>query len=221
MKIFRIFIFCIKTACLALLGFPAQANILDQQNNNMNLSVWAGVGNSPGYPGSPDISQSFTTSISGILDSVDIFVLRQAEVPLCANLSVEIFAAYEGLPIGSSLANVTIPELSVPLGFSFFNVDFHYFSISVDVGTQFAILLHNDVENPNTIYETAANNGSYTGGTFGLDIGGGFYSIENYDLLFKTYVSTVPIPASIYFLVSGLFFLNIFRKPNNSGRSRF
>ncbi len=190
------------TCCLLLPAFAAQASILDQQNPATSFTISMGVGNSPGGSGEPNVAQSFTAGIAGVLDSVDVFVRR--DLSLGVGLTTEIYSVAGGLPIGSPLASVTIPELSVPTTLSFLNVDLHSFGIPVDVGTQLAIVLHNSITNHNTIFATAGNSGSYAGGTLSIDTGGGFSSIGDYDLPFKTYVSAVPIPATIWLFCSGL-----------------
>ena len=190
---------------LALLATHTDAApILDQSDSGF-VTLGQGIGGSPGSSGDPVVAQSFTVGVAGTLASVDVLIRRNIPSSLLGiNLVAEMFLVVGGLPGGSALGSVTVAEASVPESFSFFNIDFSPFSISISVGDQLAIVLHDDDKaDGSTVYGWGGSTlDSYGGGSRFFDIGSGFTS--GGDLYFRTFVTPVPEPSALLLLASGL-----------------
>lgn len=182
---------------------------LDQENVG-EVTLYQGVGGRPGSYGDPVIAQSFTAGIAGTLASIDVLLYRNTDTVFGIDLVAGIFPVADGIPVGSALGTVTIPELSLPeTTSSFFNIDLSAFNIPVNVGTQLAIVVHDSNQaDQTTIYEwNGSNSDSYTGGSRFYDIGDGFTNTST-DLYFRTYVTQstdstpIPEPTAIFGLLS-------------------
>lgn len=203
--------------------------VLDQENVG-EVTLSQGVGGRPGSYGDPVIAQSFTAGIAGTLASIDVSLHRNTHTVFGIDLVAEIFPVADGIPVGSALGSVTIPELSIPeTSSSFFNIDLSAFNIPVNVGTQLALVVHDSNKaDQNTVYGwVGSNSDSYTGGSRSYDVGNGFTNTST-DLYFRTYVTQltdstpVPEPTAIF----GLLSLGIFggastlkRKKNTHGKT--
>lgn len=188
-------------------GSAQAATIVLDQENVGEVTLAQGIGGYPGSNGDPVIAQSFTAGIAGTLASIDVLLHRNTPTVFGIDLIAEIFPVAGGVPIGSALGSVTIPELSLPeTSSSFFNIDFSAFNIPVNVGTQLAIVVHdNNKPDQNTVFRWVGGSDNYTGGSRAYDIGTGFINTPT-DLYFKTYVTpltdSTPVPEPLTILGS-------------------
>lgn len=136
------------------------------------------------------LSQSFTAGVSGTLTSVDVGV-SQSLSP--TNLTIAIFDAVGGLPVGTSrvsrtlagadLSAVTSGQALVPVAFSS--------PMSVTAGATYAIVASTTASSPAKFewYRSVP----YTRGTAAYDDGSGpGWNALGYDFTFATYVIADP-----------------------------
>ena len=159
-------------------GTADAALILDQAISGP-FGIIQGVGG-VGVGGSEiNAAQTFTVGVEGILDSVDVFIVRtDPGTVLGIDMVAQIFSAAGDLPVGSALATLVIPEASLPAipnVYTFFNIDFSSFGIPMIVGNEMAIVLSdNNSVSQNTLYgwQGCGPASCYAGGEASLEIGG-------------------------------------------------
>lgn len=140
------------------------------------------------------LSQSFTAGVTGTLTSVDVGV-SQSLSP--TNLTIAIFDAVSGLPVGTSrvsrtlagadLSAVTSGQALVPVSFSS--------PMSVTAGATYAIVTSTTASSPAKFewYRSVP----YARGTAAYDDGSGpGWNSLPYDFTFATYVISDPAPQS-------------------------
>lgn len=165
-------------------GDPASAEIvLDQANDG----GWTGYG-----PNNYPFAQTFTCGTSGTLSSLEVYLYDFVG----ANVTVTIQNTTGGLPNGTVLATRVIPAFVGP---QWNTVDVSSANIPVSPGLMLAYTLDTPVRPSIRQY----NNTAYPGGTAYYYFGGTWNNNTNYDMLFRTYVSTVPEPTSIGLLGVG------------------
>lgn len=178
-------------------------------------------------------AQTFTSSLSGELAQVDIFVSRFLGLPT-ENLNIMILDTnLGGVPdINQILASVSLSPLDVPesagiSGGAFVSLDVSAFHIPVATGETLAITAQTDESfsalGPMYSWEIGLTSDPYPGGNLFIsnDSGINFYPTGSpsgsADVGFRTYVniSPIPEPETYAMLVSGLFIVGFMRQRNN------
>ena len=133
------------------------------------------------------MAQMVTPGITGVLSSVQLN-LWNTGTP-AAGVTVSIRAASGGLPTGSDLASVLIPNSTIPLVGGWVTAAFTS-PPSVTAGTQFAIVFSSTSTNPDYAW-SASNTTSYPGGRAATNVTGTWgYALGMRAALFRTYVTT-------------------------------
>ena len=138
---------------LTLSAGSAQAQTLDQQYGgpaNCNAGVGSGFLR----------AQTFTPSLTGSLDQVDLFLSNRGAVQ---PLTVEIHDVVGGAPGATVLATASLPTASVPAGPSWVSVTFTT-PAELQAGIQYAIVLSTSDPIANGYAWSCASPGGYTGG---------------------------------------------------------
>jgi len=207
-------------ACLFVLysaAWPASAATLDQQ-------FLPDPGNGLIIERAQSVAQTFTVGLSGLLDRIDVNVARNAVAPP-EGMTLEIRSTLpEGGLAPDVLASIFIPGADVPAVFQYMEFDVTSFALTVTAGDVLALVLKSDAVPPGGNVDpfawAADEAGGYGGGRVYADVGSGFNPITGWDVGFRTFVqaTTVPAPASLPLLVSGVMALAWRRHGRLSGR---
>lgn len=191
----RIFLAGFTAAAVLLLAIaaPATAGTLDQQQTSANDNVGLTSTQSP--------AQTFTAGISGVLDQVDLLLLKVGSTPP-ASVTVEIRDTSAGSPSTAVLATASLPISAVGTTEAFVPVTFAYSPALVAAGTQYAIVAYA----PGTFGDTVGWSAQGTGNPYSsgalftsadpLPPGGNWMEQAGSDLAFKTYVGPAPASAA-------------------------
>jgi hypothetical protein len=168
------------TAAVAL-GAPAQAaSTIDQvSSGTVTATINSSSGNQSG--------QSFTAGRSGLLTQIDIG--RVARTGSIGSLTVRVFAASAGLPVGGVLASATLAESEVPTPLTGTIAVRFSSPATVTAGQQYAFVL---VPQSSSVQIEMIEPGTYAGG-FTVDNGPASWGPvlnSDPDFVFTTYVDS-------------------------------
>jgi hypothetical protein len=196
----------LSLAAVALLmaAFPltGRATIVFDQGFDPTgkATVFAGFG---GVDTNQYRAQTFQVGITGALNEVDVYVIRQTSIT-GGNLVLEIRKQDgSGLPsnvAADTLLQVLIPSTSVGTTPAFLNVDVSSANLLVNTGDKLAIVLHASPGTPSglTYVWEGQNNNPYANGSQYEEVVGNHTwtneGLPNADLGFKTWVNTSPVP---------------------------
>ena len=164
----------------------ARAGTLDQQQEN-----------TAGGPTSIDFffsrAQTFTASITGTLDQVDLFLVGGL---LGDPLTVQIQGVSGGVPNGVVLASASVPAASVPDDTGSW-IAIPIAPVAVTAGTQYAIVV--STSDFQTYAWFRAGGDVYAGGAALAGFIGDFWTpmTPSADLAFRTYVIAAPTAVSV------------------------
>jgi hypothetical protein len=172
----------------------ALAGTLDQSQTNT-----AGELNFGGTGNPPQRAQTFTAGITGQLDQVDVYVVRNCAA-ITFGITVEIRALQAGVPADTVLASANVPAASIATtGVTAIPVTFSN-PATVTLGTQYAIVLAApgapdcDFSQGPYQWAVALDNVYLAGSALERESGSNWQGAGNYDHAFKTYVLTEPPP---------------------------
>ena len=141
--------------------------------------------------------QGITTGLDGKLMAVDIYLnfIRDQEMDFWINIGIPV-------QVDSNDFDTTFDTIG---GWN--TIDVSSANIYLSAGDEFVFGLRGHTSNVSSIRTTirsTANGGNYDGGVTYLN--GEVYLLrdETMDLVFRTYVSTVPIPPAVWLFGSGL-----------------
>jgi hypothetical protein len=194
------------------------AVVLDQSHNavsNFNAST---NGNST------EIAQTFTVGIAGTLDHIDVVMYQLgSSFPTNADPKLSVYNTTAGVPSGVPLTTVQFPRAQVPVIGSpnFVTFDVSAAGIPVSVGDVFAFGV-STLSNPNSYFLTVdpSGVGNYSGGAaYARTLPAQPWQIDQppQDLLFRTFVNTVPEPSTCVLAAIG--FLICLTRRRMGGRS--
>ena len=157
------------------------------------------VPNSLGYSGltaTQGLGQSFTAGLAGVLDQVTVHLQR---INNPGDITVQVFAASSGLPVGSALSSTTISQSSVLLTFSDVTATFAS-PAALTAGSQYFLRLSApgavmDMQTYTSNSYRWHNGGNVLANEDGVAFVGSTSQLSS-DLVFTTYVSPAPIPSS-------------------------
>ncbi len=156
-------------------------------------------------------AQTFTVGLTGTLTQVDV-MFRPIDYLSENEVFVDIRRTNNGAPSDNinDIIETTVldPTAFLPDSFNSF-----FFDLAVNEGELLAVVIYTNGDANTGLWGNASQDNQYLGGSLwtSADLyGGNWYpnansSDQNFDLAFKTYVSTVPIPTSIWLLLSSLF----------------
>jgi hypothetical protein len=172
-----------------LLAVPALAGNPDQSNEGPLLG-----GTSVGRIGSTfsqSAAQTVTVGAYGRLDRVDMyaFVGGQPSSPLVLEIHPMTAA---GLPDSQVLgAREGTPS---PIGLQWISFDFSVLAVDVTPGQQLALVLRSDQDLTRGEYDAEGSHDLYAGGAAFVRNGAGpWTAINDYDLMFRTYVRSFAL----------------------------
>lgn len=198
---------CLLVVALFLMyfsyGSANSAIVLDQENDFTDGHVAFAIHNNQ------SIAQTFTVGQRGVLQQVELMLSRQSTVT--GNFSLSILSTSDGVPdgSGSTLFSQSYPVTDIVVGTStieFLSFDVSSANILVSPGDMLALAITQD-DNDWILWNSIRS---------GYDSGNGFkgdgdlitsWSLLNntdYDLGFRTYVNTIPVPAAAWLFGSGL-----------------
>ena len=175
-------------------------------------------------------AQIFTAGLSGTLDHVDLFLGSfSGTVPV----GISIYSSSNGTPSDNSsdlLANTLLPLSMIPSIYpgGWVSVDFSTLAVDLEKGSIYSIVLSRSVFDGSSVAWWGSATDPYTGGnfysklTFGPNAGRWIEpnlasTGEHIDLGFRTIMSSVPEPATLFLLsigLAGLGFLRLMAFPS-------
>jgi hypothetical protein len=194
---------------LVVYGHATAAPLLDQsytQGPYFETLIGSGV-----------YAETFTVGIAGRLDEVDVplsesgLVLQTPDgTPITSDPDVQIFSTQYGYP-DQMLASNLLPRADIPDVFTgnYIAEDFSYANIFTTVGEVLAIVVVSNDSLVNWgIGPTATTGATYLGGAAFVEYPVGAWdplmdTDTVYDFHFKTYVGSVPEPASVLLAAFG------------------
>lgn len=200
------FIFILVPICSV-----ASTITIDQEQSYTNYSsVLLGglVRDSTGEIFFQDIAQTFTVGVSGNIVSVDFALQRNSNAISILTLSIREISQ-DGLPIGYSLGSSTISTSIIPRfnHNNFTSFDFSSTPIFASAGTTLALTMEYSGVEPDFLIGRGGQNHYGRGQAWNnLDDRGWSVPHIDGDFGFRTYVetSTVPVPAALWLLISGV-----------------
>lgn len=185
-------------------GYAAAAT-LDQQNVGGVTTLGFNITTSQ------PIGQTFTSGLSGQLGSIELELGRT--VLATGDVIVTVYDEINGVALGSSvIAAVDIPAVAGLSGFSFVSADFSTSGITISSGEDY--WFEATTTQPSFSFG-GVNPFAWLGNADGY--AGGFATVRSGavpggDMRFKTYVTAVPMPASLPLLLAGLGGLAMIRR---------
>ena len=133
------------------------------------------------------LGQVVTPGLSGQLTDVEVNLVKLGLAPGGVTVSIRNVGA--GLPTGSDLAAVFIPDSSIGTLASWIPVNFST-PVTITAGTPFAIVV-SDANNANEYFWRHQSPGTYAGGQGAYSVGTWIpFGPTTYDFNFRTYVDT-------------------------------
>ena len=198
-------------------GSANAALVLDQENDFTGGHASFAIHNNQ------NIAQTFTVGQSGVLQQVDLMLSRWGAAT--GNFSLSILTTSGGVPDGggstlfSQLYPVTdIVPVDDPSSNEFLSIDVSSANISVSPGDTLALAVTHAGNNWVQWNSVLGGYGSGSGFVGDGDLVTSWRLINNldYDLVFRTYVSTVPVPAAVWLFGSGLLgLIGVARRKNS------
>ncbi len=143
---------------------------------------------------SQTVAQTFEVGLSGVLDRVDVEVGRYGA--LAGGITLEVRSTLPGgLPADTVLASAFIAVSDITTSWPFYQsveLDLSSFDVRVAEGDLLAMVLSSGT--PDEFVWRGDHPGGYTRGQVYFDVGGGFLDLSGWDMGFRTYVDTTPIP---------------------------
>ena len=175
-----------SAVALIWLAHSARAQTLDQHNDGPLLG-----GTSVGVIGAvvnQSAAQTLTVGLSGTLTRVDMYVFA-GQGALTAPLTLDITPAGGGSP-DSSAVLATQSLIPPPTGLQWVTFDVSGAALTVSAGDQLALVLHSSQDwSIAGQYDGEGSTDVYGGGqSFVRLFSGPWSEIDNYDLMFRTYV---------------------------------
>ncbi len=178
-------------AALLLLAASAHAGVLDQHNDGPLLG-----GTSIGTIGTAvdqSAAQTITVGIGGIMDRVEMYIYADGTPGF--PMVLRIVPVTAGLPDDSTiLATGTLTP--APTGLQWVSFDLSGANLAVTPGRQLALILRSGQHLDQGQYVVEGTADLYPGASFVRSFSGPWNPINNYDLMFRTYV--VPAEPSCY-----------------------
>jgi hypothetical protein len=176
-------------AAALLLGATssASAGTLDQQQTTSSTDA--------GFFTNQSVAQTFTAGISGVVDQVDLLLLKSGTPP--NPVTVQIRNVSAGKPAATALASASVPTAAIPTATATFVPVTFTTPVPVTAGTQYAIVAYSATSGDAAGWRYQSSGDPYSGGGF-------FSSTETvppvdtwteqpaFDFAFKTYVGPVP-----------------------------
>jgi hypothetical protein len=187
----------------------AQPTILDQSNN-----VWEAVAR---LQGSGEYAQTFTPTVSGFLNRIEILASRDAYFegfPVIMTL----YNTSGGMPVGQALASESFSAISSDY-YTTLSFDLSSSGFAVQQGVSYAF----GMSCPNSFYGVSVEASlydPYPRGSLWVRSPPGspwILSTGPSDVLFQEYV-TVPEPSGLSLLICGVGFLGMLKLRENRGR---
>ena len=177
----RLQIFAVAISALSVFGVSSG---VAQAATTLDQSYDVGTSNQAVPRGS--LGQVVTPGLSGQLTNVDVNLLKLGIAPGGVTVSIRNVSA--GLPTGSDLAAVYIPDSSIGTAASWIQVNFST-PVTITAGTPFAIVV-SDANNANEYFWRHESPGTYAGGEGSRAIPTWTLYSPSYDFNFRTYVDT-------------------------------
>jgi len=155
--------------------------------------------------GAYEKAQTFTVGITGMLDSVDVYIDRGAGIE--SDLLFDIRGTTDGVPNDdneNTLVSVTVPYDTVPTTLGFFSIDISSYGLSVTEGDVLAIVLRSLPKSASdyTWYGTYTPPDGYANGDYYVRHTLTYWTAPdsgNDDMVFRTYVEpTFTISGHVY-----------------------
>ncbi len=187
--------------------------VLDQQH-----SFTSSIGNSTNGDVS-QMGQTFTVGIAGTLDHIDVLMFRLGGIfDPTGNPVMRVFNTSGGLPTGSPLALVSIPEANVPLNAAaMVSFDLSSFGLAANPGSILAFsITAASGTGPYFLLTDQGQSIEYTGGDAVAMYGSNPWQLisPSQDHGFRTFVNAIPEPATGMFLIGLLAGLKL-RRPRS------
>jgi len=174
-------IFAVAISALSVFGVSSgvaqAATTLDQ-----SYDAWT---NEQAVP-QGSLGQVVTPGLSGQLTNVEVSLFKLNLEPGGVTVSIRNVSA--GLPTGSDLAAVFIPDSSIGTSASWIQVNFST-PVTITAGTPFAIVI-SDADNKNEYFWRFQSLGTYAGGEGSATIPSWTLYSPSRDFNFRTYVDT-------------------------------